>query len=56
MFPDVRDRMIHPEDRDRFHAFWDFDTLLDRIEQAGGALRGEFRKRTSNRGHGAGRR
>ena len=44
MFPDVRDRMIHPEDRDRFHAFWDFDTLLDRIEQAGGALRGEFRK------------
>lgn len=45
MFPDVRDHMIHPEDRDRFAAFWDFDTLLDRIEGAGGALRGEFRKR-----------
>lgn len=45
MFPDVRDHMIHPEDRDRFAAFWDFDTLLGRIEDAGGALRGEFRKR-----------
>ena len=44
MFPDVRDRMIHPEDRERFEAFWDFDTLLDRIEGAGGSLRGEFRK------------
>lgn len=45
MFSDVRDRMIHPDDRERFAAFWDFDTLLDRIEGAGGALRAEFRKR-----------
>lgn len=44
MFLDVRDRMIHPDDRDRFAAFWDFDTLLDRIDDAGGSLRGEFRK------------
>lgn len=50
MFPDVRDHMIHPEDRDRFAAFWHFDTLFDRIEGAGGALRGEFRKRLASGG------
>lgn len=44
MFADVLEHMIHPEDRARFIEFWNFDTLLERIEQAGGALRAEFRK------------
>ena len=44
MFSDVLERMIHPEDRARFIEYWNFDTLLERVEQAGGALRAEFRK------------
>ena len=44
MFADALERMIHPEDRARFIEYWNFDTLLERIEQAGGALRAEFRK------------
>lgn len=45
MYEDVRDHMIHPEERDRFEAFWNFDTLEDRLSASGGTLRGEFRKR-----------
>ncbi len=52
MFAEAADCMIHPEDRDRFVAFWDFDTLLERIDRAGGALRGEFRKRLCADGWG----
>ena len=44
MFDDVRENMISPEDRERFERFWDFGTMLARIEEAGGALRDEFRK------------
>lgn len=44
MFADVLEHMIHPEDRARFIEFWNFETLLERIEQSGGALRAEFRK------------
>ena len=44
MFDDVLRNMINPEDRERFQRFWDFDTLLERIEEEDGALRGEFRK------------
>ncbi len=44
MFDDVSGNMISPEDRERFERFWDFDTLLERIEEADGALRDEFRK------------
>lgn len=52
MFVDVLEHMIHPEDRTRFQEFWNFDTLLTRIEQAGGTLRGEFRKRLMAGGWG----
>lgn len=45
MFANMLEHMIHPEDRERFLEFWDFETLHDRIKHAGGALRGEFRKR-----------
>lgn len=45
MFGDVVAQKIHPDDHDRFRAFWDFDTLLERLDAAGGSLRGEFRKR-----------
>ncbi|RDB64602.1 hypothetical protein C1878_01780 [Gordonibacter sp. 28C] len=52
MFEDVLNNMIYPEDRDRFLELWDFDTLTARLEQAGGALRGEFRKRLCAGGWG----
>ena len=39
MFDDVLRNMINPEDRERFQRFWDFDTLLERIEEEDGALR-----------------
>lgn len=52
MFADMLENMISPEDRSRFLAFWDFDTLLPRIEEAGGSLRGEFRKRLCDGGWG----
>ena len=48
MFDDVLRNMINPEDRERFQRFWDFDTLLERIEEEDGALRGEFRKLRCN--------
>ncbi|MEG2025251.1 MAG: EAL domain-containing protein [Gordonibacter sp.] len=37
-------RRVHPDDRLVFQEFWSFATLLDRIEQAGGVLRNEFRR------------
>ena len=52
MFADVLENMIHPEDRERFLSFWEFDTLIARIDEAGGALRGEFRKRLCAGGWG----
>ena len=48
MFQEVLDGMIAPEDRERFADFWDFDTLLERIEHEGGSLRGEFRKKRTD--------
>lgn len=52
MFQEVLDTMIHPDDRERFSEFWDFDTVLDRLDKAGGTLRGEFRKRLKAGGWG----
>ncbi|HIW76306.1 MULTISPECIES: EAL domain-containing protein [Gordonibacter] len=52
MFEDVLEHMIHPEDRGRFQEFWEFGTLLARIERSGGILRGEFRKRLMRGGWG----
>lgn len=52
MFDDVLNNMIAPDDRERFTAFWDFDTLLERLEKAGGTLHAEFRKKLVKGGWG----
>lgn len=39
---------IHPDDRLPFKEFWNFNTLLDRIEKAKGALHSEFRRLLHN--------
>lgn len=46
LLDEVLNHMIHVDDRERFSTFWDLDTILTRIEQSGGVLRGEFRKLT----------
>lgn len=45
MYEEVLTTMIHPDDRERFAAFWDFNTIVERLDAAGGSLRAEFRKR-----------
>lgn len=44
MCMEVADHMIHPEDRERFLEFWNFDTLLLRLGGSSHTVRGEFRK------------
>ena len=45
MIMDTANRIIHPEDRDDFLAFWDMDTLIFRIGSSKNEIRGEFRER-----------
>lgn len=45
MYEEVVSSMIHPDDRERFAEFWDFDTIVERLDSAGGSLHAEFRKR-----------
>lgn len=45
MFEDVVENMIHPDDRNRFIEFREFDTVVDRVSRAGGTLQERFRKK-----------
>ena len=43
-FREVVETAVHPEDRERFLAFWDRATLAERLDRAGGTLRAEVRR------------
>lgn len=44
LIQDAVERLIHPDDGERFQTFWNLGTLNDRLTAAGGTLRSEFRK------------
>lgn len=48
LIQDASEHMIHPDDRERFQAFWNLETLQDRLLGAGGTLRSEFRNLLAN--------
>lgn len=41
----VAENLVHPDDRQAFDEFWNFETLLMRIHEAGNILHGEFREK-----------
>lgn len=45
LFEDVLNRMICPDDHERFIEFWDFDTIIERLGNSGGSLQERFRKK-----------
>lgn len=50
MCQEVAERMIHPEDREAFLRFWDFNKIVGLLKQAK-SLKAEFRKRCLSGGY-----
>lgn len=44
----VSEKLVHPDDKSAFVEFWDFDTVLMRIHEAGDVFHGEFREKNAS--------
>ncbi|MCD2493623.1 EAL domain-containing protein [Lacrimispora sp. NSJ-141] len=51
MRSDVAEHMIHPDDKERFLEFWDFDKMLEGMGKGGELLEGKFRKKLAGGGY-----